>query len=105
MTRLVRELRDPLMTVDGVVYKVRVCGVQRADGLWEAWLEFYPDDGAAGLRTSRETTQPNLTDLVYWAGGLTPVYLEGALQRALDNVGAPGHEAVAGPNPGLIEEL
>ena len=35
------------------------------------------------LRSFRETTQPNLTDLRYWATGLTPVYLEGALERIL----------------------
>jgi hypothetical protein len=100
MTGLVRELRDPVVTTDGVVYTVRVCGLQRADGLWEAWLEFDPDDGAPVLRTSRETTQPNLTDLVYWASGLTPVYLEGALQRALDNTVTPGPEAIADPTVG-----
>jgi hypothetical protein len=38
------------------------------------------------IRTVRETTQPNLTDLKYWATGLTQVYLEGALARTL---GAP----------------
>jgi hypothetical protein len=84
MTRLVRALREPLVTAGGVVYRVRVCGVQRADGLWEAWVEFDPEDGASVLRTSRETTQPKLTDLMYWVGGLTPVYLEGALQRAIE---------------------
>ena len=36
------------------------------------------------VRSGRETTQPNLTDLEYWAQGLTPVYLEGALRRALE---------------------
>ncbi len=40
------------------------------------------DDGRV-LRSARETTQPNLTDLEYWATGLTPVYLEGALERTL----------------------
>jgi hypothetical protein len=35
------------------------------------------------VRTARETTQPNRTDLLYWASGLTAVYLEGALTRAL----------------------
>lgn len=40
------------------------------------------DDGRV-LRSGRETTQPNLTDLEYWATGVTPVYLEGALERAL----------------------
>ena len=30
-----------------------------------------------------ETTQPNLEALRYWASGLEPVYLEGALERAI----------------------
>ena len=34
--------------------------------------------------TDRETTQPNLRALEYWATGLTPAYLEGALDRALE---------------------
>jgi hypothetical protein len=34
------------------------------------------------MRTGRETTQPNRPDLLYWATGLTAVYLEGALDRA-----------------------
>jgi hypothetical protein len=35
------------------------------------------------LRSQRETTQRDLADLEYWAGGLTPVYLQGALDRTL----------------------
>jgi hypothetical protein len=70
-------------TQDERVYTARVCGRQRDDGTWEGWLEFVPDDGSAFVRSQRETTQPNLVDLEYWATGLTPVYLEGALERAL----------------------
>jgi hypothetical protein len=33
--------------------------------------------------SARETTQPNRVDTEYWATGLTPIYLEGALRRAL----------------------
>lgn len=55
--------------------------------LWQGWLEFEPisGPGAGGppLQSPRETTQPNRTDTIYWATGLTPVYLEGALERAL----------------------
>jgi len=65
-------------------YRVRACGRQRDDGLWEGWVEFEPDDGSVPLRTPRETTQPTLAALDYWAAGLTSVYLEGALSRALD---------------------
>jgi hypothetical protein len=64
------------------VYGVRICGRQRADGTWEGWMEFDPADGSATVQTGRETTQPNLADLEYWASGLTPIYLEGALSRA-----------------------
>ena len=43
------------------------------------------------VRSGRETTQPNRQDTVYWATGLTPVYLEGALDRALNPLTkAPG---------------
>src|SRR5262245_28363581 len=55
-----------------------------ADGLWQGWIEFEPVDGGAPIRSSRETTQPNRTDTEYWATGLTPIYLEGALRRALE---------------------
>ena len=80
---VLRSIREPVITAGGGILAVRVCGRQRDDGLWEGWVEFEPDDGSPALRTPRETTQPNLTDLEYWAGGLTPVYLEGALDRAL----------------------
>jgi len=36
------------------------------------------------IRSGRETTQPSRADAMYWATGLTRVYLEGALARALD---------------------
>ena len=68
---------------DGAIYTARACGREKADGRWEGWLEFYAVDGADTLRSARETTQPNRTDTAYWATGLTPVYLEGALARAL----------------------
>ena len=72
---------------DGTTYHVRACGSEMDATLWQGWLEFEPisGPGAGGplLRSPRETTQPNKTDAVYWATGLTPVYLEGALERAL----------------------
>jgi len=74
----------PLSTTDGQEYVAQAMGTQRTDGLWEGSIEFVPKEGAP-LRSPRETTQPNLTDLEYWATGLTPVYLEGALERALDS--------------------
>ncbi len=68
---------------DGVVYQARACGYERKGGLWDGWLEFVRPDGLV-LRSARETTQPNLVDLDYWAKGLTIVYLEGALTRTLE---------------------
>ena len=64
------------------VFHAQACGAAMVDGRWTAWIEFIPIDGRRPLRSPRETTQPNRTDAEYWAAGLTPVYLEGALQRA-----------------------
>jgi hypothetical protein len=72
----------PLATEDGLTWTARAAGLPLTSNLWEGWLEFVADDGTV-VRSGRETTQPNLTDLEYWATGLTPVYLEGALERAL----------------------
>jgi hypothetical protein len=64
-------------------YVVHVCGQERADGMWEGWIEFHPTDSSHPiLITERETSQPNLVALEYWADGLQPIYLEGALARA-----------------------
>ena len=69
---------------DGRAYQAQACGAPASDGLWEGWIEFASRDGSVPVRTARETTQPNRTDLLYWASGLTPVYLDGALRRALN---------------------
>ena len=68
---------------DGRTYGARACGRERADGLWEGWLEFDPVVGGDTLGTDRETTQPNRANLFYWATGLTAAYLDGALLRTL----------------------
>jgi hypothetical protein len=80
----------------GTQYLARVCGRERDDALWEGWIEFVNISTGTVLRTVRETTQPNLTDLKYWATGLTPVYLEGALARTLNPPKATA-PAVASP--------
>ena len=67
----------------GTTYTARVRGAARPDGTWQAWLEFRPSDGHKPvLRTDQETSQPNRTTIEYWALGLEPLYLEGALARA-----------------------
>ena len=76
---------QPLFTdPDGRVCRARACGGEMNGGLWEGWIEFVPVDGSKALRSRRETTQPNRTDTLYWATGLSGVYLEGAFNRALN---------------------
>jgi len=68
---------------DGITYRARTYGTARADGTWIAWLEFTPVGAIhPTLRTEQETSQPNRAAVEYWASGLEPVYLEGALARA-----------------------
>jgi hypothetical protein len=57
------------------------CGEPTPEGTWHGWIEFVAADGKR-LRSPRETTQPNRENTVYWATGLSPVYLEGAFARA-----------------------
>jgi hypothetical protein len=84
MAEVLAQFPDPLSTPDGSTYVAQACGAPNPQGLWEAWIEFVPVNGGQPLRSSRETTQPNRTDAEYWATGLTMVYLEGALNRALN---------------------
>ncbi len=86
MAVLLRSFDQTVTDSNGRAYRPRACARQRDDGRWEGWLEFVPDDGAPVLRSERETTQPNRTDVEYWAGGLSPVYAEGALARTLEPV-------------------
>lgn len=83
MAEVLATFSEPLVAGNGQRYTAQACGGPRDDGLWEAWIEFLPLGSGAPVRSSRETTQPNRTDATYWAGGLSTVYLEGALQRAL----------------------
>lgn len=59
--------------------RVRAFAEQRGN-VWIGYLEFI---GPGGTRkTGEETSQPNREAVVYWASGLEPIYLEGALGRA-----------------------
>ena len=70
---------------DGHLYRVRALGRERSDGTWVGTLQFTPRGTSGGVvwRTRRETTQPSQLALRYWALGLEPVFLEGALGRAI----------------------
>jgi hypothetical protein len=74
---------DTLVSDEFGAYQARAIGRQAADRMWEGWLEFVPSDGRGEVLVSGvESRQPERDHLVYWATGLTPIYLEGALQRA-----------------------
>ena len=91
MAAVLVQFAEPLNTSDGWKYLAQACGAPNASGLWEGWIEFVPANGGPALRSGRETTQPNKTDAEYWATGLTTIYLEGALARALN---PPARKAV-----------
>jgi hypothetical protein len=86
---------DVLLSMeDGRAYRARACGGEARDGTrrWYGWIEFLPQGEGAPVRTAWETTQPDKTCTVYWSTGLTPVYLQGALERALRLVQIPADE-------------
>jgi len=71
-------VRDP----EGRGYAASVHAQERMDGMWETWLEFRGLGRDVTLRTRRESEQPNRRAVLYWASGLQPSYLDGALLRA-----------------------
>ena len=83
MSKLVHIHSHPVRSAGGVEYKAHIQGDERKDGTWAGWIEFRPADGrGTALRTGQETSQPDWKALDYWAGGLEPIFLEGALRRA-----------------------
>jgi hypothetical protein len=83
MAETLLQYKHPIAGPDGRLYEARACGTPTDSGTWHGWIEFVPIDGGEPVHSPRETTQPNRTDTEYWATGLTPVYLEGSLRRAL----------------------
>lgn len=83
MAETLLQFQTAVMAGDGSPYDARACGAETPEGRWEGWIEFIPLAGGRPIRSSRETTQPNRRDIEYWATGLSPIYLEGALRRAL----------------------
>jgi hypothetical protein len=85
---------EPISDSRGEKYFAQAIGRRREDdGLWEGGLEFIPlAENGERILSGRETTQPSRETLLYWAEGLTRVYLMGALERALR------------PTPGLRRE-
>jgi hypothetical protein len=100
MAEVLAEFSGPVIGANGIAYRGQAVGAPMNGSLWEGWIEFIPVGGGTPLRTSRETTQPNHRDAVYWATGLTAVYLEGALERALN----PHVREVRPPTRSLFDE-
>src|SRR5436190_7356957 len=82
MAETLQQYSGIIVADDRSEYEARACGAAMPDGLWQAWIEFVPVGDGPPLRSPRETTQPNRADAVYWASGLSRIYLEGALGRA-----------------------
>jgi hypothetical protein len=91
------QFTEPVIADDGTVYVARACGSEMPDGLWQGWIEFLPIGDGEAVRSGRETTQPKHEDLAYWATGLTAVYLEGALIRALKPAVMPPEPVIPPP--------
>jgi hypothetical protein len=79
--RLVARLETTLPP-EGARYSVRIFAEEERAGTWLGTIEFEPLQGGPVVRARRETSQPSEALVEYWAGGLEPVYLEGALKRA-----------------------
>jgi hypothetical protein len=83
MEELIHEHSTRVVDDEGTTYVARVYAKEREDRTWAGWLEFQPTDRTRpALRTGQETSQPNRTAIEYWASGLEPTYLDGALARA-----------------------
>jgi hypothetical protein len=99
---------DAVTSEAGKNYTARACASEMPDGKWQGWIEFVPIGEGEPVRTGRETTQPNRENTMYWATGLTHVYLEGALQRAIKPLVRVPPRPITdpyfeGPAPNLVE--
>lgn len=79
----------PLVEHRGRTYRPRVYGEPQQDGSWAGWIVFFSLDGAPAVATDIATTQTTFESLAVWAAGLSSVYLEGALLRALQLAAEP----------------
>ncbi len=82
MPEEILEFENTVEDESGLSHRAVVLAEERDDGRWIGRIRFIPADGTAPIETERETTQPKRSFVVYWAGGLTYFYLEGALARA-----------------------
>jgi hypothetical protein len=95
MTELIMRFPEAVSGARGM-FSSSVIGRDCGDGNWEAWLEFVPTASgvATAFVTGIETRQHSRVALERWASGLTRVYAEGALARAL-HAETPSSELLA----------
>jgi hypothetical protein len=94
MAKILVKFDEPIAAPGGRTYFAQAVGQEGESGQWEGWLEFMGvDDASDAFASARETTQPNRTDTEYWAQGLSRVYLEGALNRAISLAGPHAQRA------------
>lgn len=85
MAEVLVDYENTIAGADGSRWAARACGRPGPGNMWDGWIEFVPLDlEQKPVRSRRETTQPSREDLLYWATGLTTIYLRGALNRALE---------------------
>ncbi len=91
LTDVIEQVRlyPHVLTVTRRPYVACACADRMPGGPWEAWLVFFPVQGGPPVVGDRETTQGTLGDLGRWAAGITHVYLQGALRRAIRHGEAP----------------
>jgi hypothetical protein len=79
-----------LIDAGGLTYRARAYAEPQPEGPWAGWLIFFPLLGGPAIAPpAPETTQRTAAALAVWAAGLSAVYLEGALTRALQVAGQP----------------
>jgi len=77
---LIHSFTAPVTDESGTVWRGSAYG-SPADNLWLGSILFTNEAGET-VETGVETTQPDRTALEYWASGIEPIYLDGALARA-----------------------
>jgi hypothetical protein len=101
MSEVLVKYDEPVTAPDGTNYFAQAVGSEMQGGEWEGWIEFFPESEAGNaVESGRETTQPNRANLELWAQGLTAVYLEGALDRAISLVETPQKLVQTSPESG-----
>jgi hypothetical protein len=78
--RLIHSFTTLVTDETGTVWRGQAYG-RTADNLWRGWIVFTNEAGET-VETGVETTQPDRAALEYWASGIEPIYLDGALARA-----------------------